>query len=178
MKYLAYGMNTNLAEMVLRCPGARSLGPAILPKHEFRFAYHADIIKNDHLSVQGVLWEISPGDLVVLDILEGFPNYYLRKEVTVIHNGGPVQAITYYMAPGHNDTLPSDLYLEKLITGYTEHGIPIDQIQDALCYIQCQNYGDKIDPREYDAVWNYDTEFDSWISSHEQEFLEKNVENG
>ena len=45
MLYFSYGMNTNQAEMALRCPGAQSLGHARLIDHVFRFATHADVVK-------------------------------------------------------------------------------------------------------------------------------------
>ena len=58
MLYFSYGMNTNQAEMALRCPGATSLGHARLIDHMFRFATHADVV-----NVAGLLWTECCGKL-------------------------------------------------------------------------------------------------------------------
>lgn len=139
IKYFAYGMNTNLAQMAGRCPTARSLGHAILPGYEFRFATHADIIQNSDIITHGVLWDITRDDLRSLDNLEGYPFYYDRAVVEVIHNGTKVRALTYYMQPGNIDSKPSQGYVNMLIEGYTAHNVPLTQINDALKFIQRYN---------------------------------------
>ena len=137
--YLGYGMNTNLKGMAERCPGAVSLGHAVLPEHEFRFAVHADVLENKEMNVDGVLWEINRNHLRSLDMLEGYPFYYGREVVEVIHNGQKVRALTYYMQPGNLDNTPSQGYVNMLIEGYTAHNVPLTQINDALKFIQHYN---------------------------------------
>ena len=132
MKYFAYGMNTNTDQMARRCPQAVSLGAATLPKHEFRFAVHADIIENHSFDTDGVLWEISDTCLQELDKLEGYGYYYDRKTVTVMHNGDLVEALAYYMYDGNVDCPPSEHYLKMLYDGYCEHSISVAQIHDAI----------------------------------------------
>lgn len=132
MKYFAYGMNTNTRQMSIRCPGAQPLGRAVLYGHEFRFARHADIIENPDYITQGVLWEITPECEQALDALEGFPDYYLKKQVTVFYNGKPLTCMTYYMAGDLVDELPSDGYLEMLYEGYSEYAVSVDQIVESL----------------------------------------------
>jgi gamma-glutamylcyclotransferase len=132
MKYFAYGMNTNLAQMAQRCPNAVSLGKAVLYGHEFRFARHADIIENPEYNTHGVLWEITPECELALDALEGFPTYYLKKTVNVFHNGAPVDCMVYYMTNDYPDELPSDGYLAMLYEGYNEHNVNTEQIQESL----------------------------------------------
>ena len=39
-------------------------------------------------SVNGALYEITENDLAALDIYEGYPEYYTRKEVMVTDNFG------------------------------------------------------------------------------------------
>ena len=135
MKYFAYGMNTNLAQMAQRCPNAKSLGKAVLYGHEFRFARHADIIKNPEFATQGVLWEITPDCEMALDALEGYPTYYLKKMVNVFHNGKSVNCMVYYMTGEEVDSFPSDGYLEMLMDGYREHNIDTKQIYESLYLI-------------------------------------------
>ena len=136
MKYFAYGMNTNTAQMAARCPKAKSLGHATLMDHEFRFARHADIITDPEFVTHGVLWEITPDCELSLDALEGYPNYYLKKMVRVLHNGKSVECMTYYMAGDLVDEYPSDGYLEMLMEGYKEHGVDNRQIYFSLALIQ------------------------------------------
>lgn len=136
MKYFAYGMNTNRAQMAVRCPKAKSLGQATLMGHEFRFARHADIITDPEFVTHGVLWEITPDCELALDALEGYPNYYLKKTVRVLHNNKSVECMTYYMAGDLVDEYPSDGYLEMLMEGYKEHGVDNRQIYFSLALIQ------------------------------------------
>jgi gamma-glutamylcyclotransferase (GGCT)/AIG2-like uncharacterized protein YtfP len=132
MKYFAYGMNTNLAQMAQRCPRAVSLGKAVLYNHEFRFARHADIIENPEFATQGALWEITPECELSLDALEGYPTYYLKKMVNVFHNGKSVNCMAYYMTGELVDEFPSDGYLEMLFEGYREHNLDTRQIYESL----------------------------------------------
>jgi gamma-glutamylcyclotransferase (GGCT)/AIG2-like uncharacterized protein YtfP len=136
MKYFAYGMNTNLSQMAQRCPRAVSLGRAVLYGHEFRFARHADVIENPEFNTHGVLWEITPECELALDALEGYPTYYLKKQVNVFHNGKSVNCMVYYMAGDNIDEYPSDGYLEMLMEGYAEHNVDNEQIYSSLALIQ------------------------------------------
>ena len=146
IKYFAYGMNTNLSSMASRCPTARSLGLAILPQHEFRFAVHADILENSEMDCYGVLWDITRDDLRSLDMLEGYPMYYDRKVVEVRHDGKLVRALTYFMQPGNLDSLPGNSYYDMVREGYLEHGAPVSQLREAVEFIKrwptMENYYD------------------------------------
>jgi gamma-glutamylcyclotransferase (GGCT)/AIG2-like uncharacterized protein YtfP len=132
MKYAAYGMNTNIHSMSGRCPGARCLGPAVLPDHRFRFALHADVVPDPGNQVHVVLWEITRSDLASLDRLEGWPRYYDRDWVLVLWQGQTIQALTYYMQPGCPDSAPDRFYWDMLAEGYAENGIPTDQLYQAF----------------------------------------------
>jgi gamma-glutamylcyclotransferase (GGCT)/AIG2-like uncharacterized protein YtfP len=125
-------MNTNKSQMAQRCPQARSLGQAVLYGHEFRFSRHADIVENPEFNTHGVLWEITPECEISLDALEGFPDYYLKKQVRVFHNGQPVECMVYYMNNEYPDELPSEGYLAMLYEGYREHNVNTEQIQESL----------------------------------------------
>ena len=132
MLYFAYGMNTNREGMSYRCPNAISLGPARLLDHAFRFSGPADVVVEPGSYVDGVLWDITPRCLMALDILEGYPNYYNRAPLQVEHTGEIVEAIVYFMTPGNEDSLPSQSYFDMVFEGYTQHGVPIDQLLNAL----------------------------------------------
>jgi gamma-glutamylcyclotransferase (GGCT)/AIG2-like uncharacterized protein YtfP len=130
--YFAYGMNTNVAGMSRRCPRAVSHGHAYLLDHVFRFSGPADVIKCRDSYVDGVLWTITDDCLAALDILEGYPHYYNRNYRNVWFDGRIVQALTYYMQPGHLDSPPSDSYFDMVLEGYHEHGVPTEQLYNAL----------------------------------------------
>lgn len=130
--YFAYGMNTNIEGMAHRCPQAVSHGRAYLLDHVFRFAGPADVIKHHNSYVDGVLWTITDDCLKSLDALEGFPYYYNRNLRRVWHDGRVVEALTYYMQPGHMDAPPSDGYFNMVCEGYQDHGVPLDQLYNAV----------------------------------------------
>jgi len=132
MFYFAYGMNTNRSSMTWRCPGAISFGPARLLDHEFRFRYHADVVVSAGNSVDGVLWLIDQDHLADLDMLESYPTYYDRVILPVEYQGNIIMAECYRMHPDNTEGGPSQGYLDMILEGYQEYGIPDHQITSAL----------------------------------------------
>ena len=131
MLYFAYGMNTNSQGMAERCPAAVSFGRAQLEGHRFRFAGPADVQVDRHSMVDGVLWDITEDCLAALDALEGYPYYYMRKWARVWFQGQEVQALVYYMRPGHRNSNPSSSYFNMVLEGYQEHGVSTHQLWQA-----------------------------------------------
>lgn len=132
MKYFAYGMNTNLEQMESRCPTAVCLGPAWIDNYEFKFRTHADIEKAPGEICYGVLWELTDKDLRALDVLEGYPFYYTRFKVRVHTGNTTVKAIVYQMNDQSSISVPGQGYLEMVTEGYTQNGVPTNQIKKAL----------------------------------------------
>lgn len=130
--YFAYGMNTSVDGMARRCPAAVSHGHARLLNHVFRFSGPADVVKAQGSFVEGVLWTITDRCLDALDLLEGYPYYYNRNIRQVWHDGRIVPALVYYMQPGNLDSPPSQGYFDLVLEGYTEHGVPTEQLHNAL----------------------------------------------
>lgn len=129
--YFAYGMNTNKSEMAYRCLDAKDLGKAMLPGYAFAFNTHATVMPDIMSETYGVLWEISDADEFMLDVLEGFPTYYRKETVDVIHQGKTVTAMTYVMnKPG--ESAPPDSYYQMVSQGYKQHGISKRQLKEAL----------------------------------------------
>lgn len=128
----AYGMNTNINSMQIRCPDAICLGKAILPDYRFRFARHADVIPSKGSEVEGALWEITDDCLANLDICEGYPYYYDRVLEMVEFRDNEVAAYVYVMQPGMQDSPPYDSYLDMITIGYQENGIDLTQVYEAL----------------------------------------------
>jgi gamma-glutamylcyclotransferase (GGCT)/AIG2-like uncharacterized protein YtfP len=134
MLYFSYGMNTNSQGMSRRCPAAISHGRAVLLDHVFRFSGPADVVKCSDSYVEGVLWTITPECLKSLDSLEGFPHYYNRRTKKVLHQDRVVNALTYFMQPGHLDCPPSDGYFNMVLEGYEEHGVPTEQLYNSVYF--------------------------------------------
>jgi hypothetical protein len=122
--------------MAARCPGARLLGAARLPK--FRFALLPDgfaTLERDPLSVaHGVLWELSFGALAALDRYEGVAQGAYDKLVLPVlrEKGGAARALIYLAQPGASlGRAPAD-YMEKIVAAARTHGLPRDHV-DFLC---------------------------------------------
>jgi gamma-glutamylcyclotransferase (GGCT)/AIG2-like uncharacterized protein YtfP len=130
--YFSYGMNSNLEEMTRRCPQAKSLGAAVLPGFCFEFKQFATVVPDVNHDTNGVVWEITEACEQALDILEGFPDFYTKQMVTVLVDGVPTTAMTYLMHPDEPLWMPSNYYYDMVAQGYEEHGIELDQLEDAV----------------------------------------------
>ena len=130
--YFGYGMNTNYHSMKSICPNSKDLGAATLSNHKLRFALYADIVPTPNEMVHGVLWEITTECLRMLDMREGYPNYYDRKIVKVNYNGVELDAWVYYMQPGNELAPPLDYYFTMCCEGYREHNVDTKQLYEAL----------------------------------------------
>ena len=129
--YFAYGMNTNRDEMAYRCPGARALGKALLPGYRLEFKSFATIVPSPKETVEGVLWIITDLDESALDMLEGYPEFYDKKTVSVEHNKQSYIAMTYIMGPREKGYAPSDGYYSMVSEGYQSFGLSQQQLLDA-----------------------------------------------
>lgn len=135
--YLAYGMNTNPEEMAFRCPDSRYLGNVVLHGLRLEFCGVADVHDHAQSSCHVAAWEVSAADERALDVLEGFPHLYGKEYTTIEHpeTGEEVRAMFYRINEGHARRQlgrPSTHYWALLNSGYAEHGLPGEQLQDAL----------------------------------------------
>lgn len=139
--YFAYGMNTNEEQMKIRCPSAIALGAATLPRHRFDFKTHATVTCNKRHTVDGVLWLITDKDELALDMLEGYPRYYLKKAVNVRYQNQIITAMTYYI-PGHESLFPPyDSYYSLVSEGYRRFNVPTHQLVSAKKRAETQHTG-------------------------------------
>jgi hypothetical protein len=83
--------------------------------------------------VWGVLYEIPPGDIPVLNYREGYDpngpvaaNERILRDVTALRLGGSeaVKASAYFAVPDGTTALPSRTYLQSIIDGANFHGLP------------------------------------------------------
>lgn len=134
--YAAYGSNMNLLQMQKRCPEAEKLCVGVLKDYqlEFRGGGVATIIPEKGSEVPIVLWNITQGCEKVLDIYEGYPRLYIKKEIPVIANGMKYTAMAYVMTGEYAKRVlpPSREYHNAIEDGYVDNQIDLGPLNKAL----------------------------------------------
>jgi gamma-glutamylcyclotransferase (GGCT)/AIG2-like uncharacterized protein YtfP len=121
--------------MELACPGHRFLGRAELRDHRLAFTRRsqrtgtgvADALAARGASVWGALYELDEAHLAALDEKEGNGWAYERKLVRVSGDDGrnAHDAFAYVViAPEPDQVPPSAEYLQALLDGARERGLP------------------------------------------------------
>lgn len=133
LHYFAYGHNTDSSEFKRRCPSAEYVGVGKLNNFYLDFRKYANIVSDESKKVYGVVWNITHKDLLALDQDEEYHKHYNRIPVNIYTKKGTVACTTYIMDPDFNPakTVKKD-YIQKLVIGYKEHHIPLEQIKQAL----------------------------------------------
>lgn len=141
MILFAYGSNMNPGQMALRCPEHRTLGVARLVDYRLCFPRFSKDANSPSAGVEpypgdavfGVLYEIAPNDIPVLNYHEGYDpdgpvtaNRRILRDVTVLRVGGsePVKAQAYFAVPDGTTRPPTAAYLATIIDGAFYHGLP------------------------------------------------------
>lgn len=135
--YFAYGMNTNIREMTHRCPDAVCVGAAKIKNYRLVFRTHADIERSENNVICGVLWKITARCENSLDLLEGYPYYYDKRDF-IVEVDKPIEGMTNFVAMAYQMvdqnfySPPSQHYVDCLVDGYVNNGVNVDQIYWAL----------------------------------------------
>ena len=151
--YIAYGSNLSIEQMKVRTPDAVIVGTGMLKGWRLLFRQFATIEKCKGYSVPVLVWKISAQDEKSLDRYEGFPRFYIKKELKVDVTSldgtelGKLTAMVYVMtktaagARGINP-LPSKYYYSVLDAGYKAFGfdgkILTEAVMEAFGYVQPQ----------------------------------------
>jgi gamma-glutamylcyclotransferase (GGCT)/AIG2-like uncharacterized protein YtfP len=131
--YFAYGRNMGTHTMELACPGHRFLGAAELRAHRLAFTRRslrtgagvADILAAPGASVWGALYALDARHLAAIDEKEGAGWAYERRAVRVLADGRELNAVAYaVIAPDAEHVQPSREYLQALLDGARERGLP------------------------------------------------------
>jgi gamma-glutamylcyclotransferase len=132
--YFAYGSNMSPAVMADWCPDHSCLGPARLADHRLAFlrrsirwqAGAADVVPAPGEEVWGVLYELGPAGLDLLDEKEGGGWAYLRREVEVeLPDGSRRAAVTYVVAEKEPREVPPRAdYVALLVDAARQRGLP------------------------------------------------------
>ncbi|MCD7826371.1 MAG: gamma-glutamylcyclotransferase [Clostridiaceae bacterium] len=135
--YIAYGSNLNLRQMAARCPSAKIYATGVLNNWELVYRgnktnSHATIIKKQGCTVPVLVWEISPKDEYYLDIYEGYPSYYYKKNIMVYTDNGKKKGMVYIMDSSRRPGRPSANYVETIRQGYIDNGLKLDVLAKSL----------------------------------------------
>lgn len=135
--YIAYGSNLNLAQMSTRCPSAKVYAKGILNNWELVFRgaernAHATIKRKSGSSVPVLVWELQPIDEYRLDIYEGYPRYYFKKNIIVDIGGRKKKAMVYIMNEHQLPGRPSHNYIETIRQGYIDNSMDITFFKKSL----------------------------------------------
>ena len=140
MRYFAYGSNMSVLRLRQRVPSAQVLGLAVL--HGHRLMFHkagrdgsakcdATVSVRDKDVVHGVLYRMDPAHKSCLDNAEGLGRGYAQKTVEVsLTDGGSAFAITYYATSTNPALKPYSWYLEHVLRGARENGLPTDYVAE------------------------------------------------
>ena len=136
--YFAYG--SNLSSRYLRdyCPGAQPVMRGLLANFRIEFRrYSTDleggistIMEAPGELVHGMLFTIPKAEIEALDILENVPEgLYSRDGFMVLAEDGQWQrAELYRVARPEGPFAPSARYLDFMLEGAREHGLPDDYV--------------------------------------------------
>lgn len=135
--YIAYGSNLNLAQMAARCPSASIYAQGVLNNWELVYRgsktnSHATIIRRQGSSVPVLVWKIQPMDEYRLDIYEGYPIYYFKKNIMVYIAGEKKKAMAYIMDNHQLPGRPSKSYIEIIKQGYLDNNLKIEYLEQSL----------------------------------------------
>ena len=139
--YGAYGSNMSLDQMAHRCPNARVIGTGMLENYKltFRGKYKgvANVEPCKGKSVPIVLWEMTEDCEAALDVYEGFPSFYIKKQVEITVDGKPQKAMIYVMTEEYTNLAakPTEYYYNVIARGYEANGINLEPLQ--IAYSEC-----------------------------------------
>ncbi|MCU7875164.1 MAG: gamma-glutamylcyclotransferase [Candidatus Thiodiazotropha sp. (ex Lucinoma borealis)] len=140
MLYFSYGSNMSTRRLIDRVPSAKFISVASLSEHKLKFhkkskygSAKCDAFRtNDSIDVMyGVIFEILASEKPALDEKEGINNGYEEKHVTVVSDSGEkFTVVTYYATNIDASLKPCDWYIEHVLRGAQEHGLPIAYIEE------------------------------------------------
>jgi hypothetical protein len=130
--YVAYGSNLNLSQMAYRCPDATIVAKGVVENYALKYrgsksGAYATIIEEEGKKVPVLVWKISPADERKLDVYEGFPTFYYKKQVPVtLENGNRISAMAYIMFDAALPGIPSNYYMRTIYEGYVANGLDLN----------------------------------------------------
>lgn len=138
--YVAYGSNLNVQQMSYRCPRATVAftGYLINWKLLYRGSHtgsYATVKRQKGSRVPVAVWNIDSKNEKALDLYEGYPRFYKKRNVFVqLKNGTRKKAMIYLLPDSATIGKPSNHYIETVLQGYKDMGFDTDYLYDSLDY--------------------------------------------
>lgn len=136
--YIAYGSNLNVRQMKFRCPTAKIVGTAVIGDYELLYkgsktGSYLTIEKKKGSVVPVAVWEVTATDEHNLDIYEGYPNFYYKKnmKIRLSETGKTVDAFVYIMHEERRLGIPTSAYVSTCKFGYTIFGFDFKYLDEA-----------------------------------------------
>ncbi len=135
--YVAYGSNLNLSQMAARCPFSSIYATGVLNNWELIYRgtqmnSHATIRRKKGSFVPVLVWNIQPHDEYRLDVYEGYPVYYFKKNIMVDINGKKKKAMIYIMDEQRLPGRPSPQYIRAIRQGYLDNSFDTKIFEESL----------------------------------------------
>ena len=141
--YLAYGSNLSVAQMLRRCPDAYYVGKASLENMQLQFrgsktGSYLTVEPCEGQTVPCLVWAVSREDERNLDMYEGFPKFYQKKNIKLPAEGfvkgfsGMIHAFYYFMTGARPIGLPTTDYWLTCSQGYKRFGFDEAILEAAL----------------------------------------------
>lgn len=136
--YLAYGSNLNKVQMQMRCPTAKVVGVGIIKGYELLFkgsktGAYLTIEKKSSGKVPVGIWKVNEEDERRLDLYEGYPRFYYKKDVEIKNDKGKViKAFIYIMHEDREYGVPSDFYVATCVEGYRDFNFDVRYLKNAI----------------------------------------------
>lgn len=139
--YIAYGSNLNVSQMMYRCPDAKYFGTADIKDYELLFkgsrtGSYLTIEPKAGSHVPVGVWEVSAEDEFNLDMYEGYPTFYYKKNMVLdIDTGHGIErrkVFVYIMHETNPLGIPSAHYVETCLEGYRNFGFDSKVLKDAV----------------------------------------------
>lgn len=125
--YFAYGSNMDTQAMRGRCPNARLLGRARLPRHRFFMmgSGHGSIKRDPRMDVHGLLYDLPFSDIPALDRYEEVGRGLYRKITQPVLREGAaaVRALIYVGASAQEGPVRGD-YLARVVAAAKAAELP------------------------------------------------------
>jgi gamma-glutamylcyclotransferase (GGCT)/AIG2-like uncharacterized protein YtfP len=130
--YFAYGMLTDPQIM----HGLTLVGVGELRNFSYHMYSWANVEPTPGSRVLGCLWALDRREISRLDQAEGYPTLYDRRTYPVMCNGKKYAAEVYIMTPqtleDQHGNKPSQGYVNRIVRGYKNAGVPLTQLAQAL----------------------------------------------
>lgn len=126
--YFAYGSNMDVAALKTRCPRARRLGNARLPRHRFVLMAdgYASLRRDPGAEVHGVLFELALSDIAPLDRYEDVEGgLYIKSFQPVIpRDGHASRAMIYIGTDRRQSGVPVPGYMAAIVAAARAADLP------------------------------------------------------